>query len=79
VQRYLALFGSEIEVIGRFGATTYRTRGDFGRYMISMAKDIDYHFSFAEFVNRSEVQNSYSHAGRKPRASRAKARLLGLI
>lgn len=86
LQRYSTLFAScDVEVAGSGSGIAYKTRGDLGRYITSMAKDVDYHFFFAEFGTYSEVRilgalrkenqtHFFSPAGSKSR-QRARTRL----
>jgi hypothetical protein len=83
---YSTIFGScDVEIAGSGSGIAYKTRGDFGRYITSVAKDINYHFFFAEFATYSEVRilgvlrrenqtHFFSPAGSKSR-QRAKTKL----
>jgi hypothetical protein len=56
LMRYSTLLESEIELLADSKGIAFKIKGDFGRYMLSIAKDIDYHFFFAEFGTYSGIQ-----------------------
>jgi hypothetical protein len=80
LELYSKLLECEIELLAGRKGIAYRTKGDFGRYMLSIAKDINYHFFFAEFGTYSGIrvlkalrQENQAYFSLRPRATCATA------
>jgi hypothetical protein len=48
--------GPEIDLLGDDHGIAYKTKGDFGNFMLSIAQTIDYHFFLAEFGTYSGLR-----------------------
>jgi hypothetical protein len=53
---YSTFLGPELETLGSDQGIAYKTKGDFGRFVLSIAQAIDYHFFFAEFGTYSGIR-----------------------
>lgn len=53
---YSTFLGRELETLGSDQGTAYKTKGDFGKFVLSIAQAIDYHFFFAEFGSYSSIR-----------------------
>jgi Protein of unknown function (DUF2817) len=84
VLRYSQLLGCESEPLGSGSGIAYNTRGDLGRYVISLAKGFDYKFLFAEFGTYSAIkvlgalreENQLFSSAESRRRQRAQAKLV---
>jgi hypothetical protein len=56
LKHYSTFLGPEIELLGGDQGIAYKTKGDFGHFMLSIAQTVDYHFFFAEFGTYSGVR-----------------------
>jgi hypothetical protein len=52
---YSKFLGPEIEHLGSDRGIAYKTKGDFGQYVLSISETTDYHFFFAEFGTYSGI------------------------
>lgn len=53
---YSTFLGPEIEHLGSDRGIAYKTKGDFGQYVLSISGTTDYHFFFAEFGTYSGIR-----------------------
>jgi Protein of unknown function (DUF2817) len=56
LKHYSTFLGPEIELLGDDHGIAYKTKGDFGHFMLSIAQTIDYHFFLAEFGTYSGIR-----------------------
>jgi hypothetical protein len=53
---YSTFLGPKIEHLGSDRGIAYKTKGDFGQYVLSISGTTDYHFFFAEFGTYSGIR-----------------------